>query len=275
MVLAAVVFGRAGLAGDLDGEIGEDISRRPFFRNIAHAFADQIEGRPGNGQGADLLRRKNLVRRAVEVVDAADQKGTVLDAAVGHFADDQGRLEWRDELEALADSRVERIAQIPVFAKGIHLVFFAGNEARRLAAQVDARLLAHAEHGRVFRQLVDADAAAHFIEIYVVRLGQGFGKVNPAQGFAAGIAHVYEPVAAAVEDQFVRRNLFQFQGGGAGNNLKGRARRIFAGNGPVFHGVIGIVVDLRPFGFRNPPGKPVRIIRRAAGHSQHGSRIGV
>ena len=82
-------------------------------------------------------------------------------------------------------------------------------------------------------------------------------------------------MAPAVEDHFIRRNFFQFQGGRTGNELKGRARRIFTGNDPVFHRMVGVIIDHGPFFFRNAPRKPVGVIGRSAGHGQNGPRIGV
>ena len=117
----------------------------------------------------------------VEIVDTTDDKRPVLDAAVGDFADDHRCLERRDQLEALADSRVERIAEVPFIVEILLLIFRTGDQARCFAAQGDARFLAHAEHAGVFCQFVDADAAAHFVEVYVIGLGQGFDEVDPAR----------------------------------------------------------------------------------------------
>ena len=114
MVRAAEVFRRPCLTSDLDGEAGEQgTSCTGFFSNVTHPFADQVQRRFGYGQGADLFRCKNLIRRAVEVVDTADDERPVLDAAVSDFADDHGCLERRNQLEPLTDSRVERIAEVP------------------------------------------------------------------------------------------------------------------------------------------------------------------
>ncbi len=80
-------------------------------------------------------------------------------------------------------------------------------------------------------------------------------------------------MAAAVENHFVRCNFFQFQRRRPGNQLKRRSWRIFPGNGTVFHRMIGIVINLRPFFCRNAARKPVWIKRRTAGHSKYGTCV--
>ena len=93
VIAAAEVFRRPRLAGYLYGKTGkEGTCRTRFLRNVAHAFANQIEGRLGHFQRAHLLGRKYLIRRTVQVIDAADNKRSVLNASVGYFTDHYGCL---------------------------------------------------------------------------------------------------------------------------------------------------------------------------------------
>ena len=71
---------------------------------------------------------------------------------------------------------------------------------------------------------------------------------------------------ATIENRLVQANFFQFEGSTAGNNLKGRTRRIFTGNNLVIHRVIGIIINGVPIFRGNAMHKPVGVITRTADH---------
>ena len=158
MIGTAKIFCRPGLAGYLDGESGKQGTGCPrFFRNVAHPFPDQVQGGFGNRQRSHLFRCKNLIGRAIEIVDAADQEWFVLDAAIGDFTDNHGSLQGGNQLEPLSDCRVECIAEIPVLIEILLLIFFTGNQPCRFTAQGNTRFFTHAEHAGIFGQFIDAD----------------------------------------------------------------------------------------------------------------------
>ena len=117
-----------------------------------------------------MLRCKNLVRRTVKIINAADNERLVLNAAVSNFTDNHSRLQGRNQLEPLADSGIEGIPQVPILVVIFFFIFFTGNEARRFTAHGDSRLLTHAEHFSVFGKLIDAYSTSQFVEIDIIRL---------------------------------------------------------------------------------------------------------
>ena len=184
-------------------------------------------------------------------------------------------LDGRDQGEALADGRVERVAQIPLFLQQLLLDRRAGDDAGRLAGQRDARLFAEAVLAGILVQCVDAHAAAHFVKIHVIRHGEGPLEIQPAQRFAAGIAHIDEPVAPRVENQFLRTDLMRFQACRTGDDLEGRTGGVFAVDDLVVQRMMGIVVDAVPVFGRNTADEPVRIEVRPRGQGFHRPRIGI
>ena len=209
VILTAEIFGSPRLTGHLNGKSLEERSGRTrLFRHVAHALPNQVKCRFRYFQCADLFRRENLIRRTVQIIDTTDDKRFVLNAAVGDFTDDHSRLQRRDKLKTLTDGRVEGITQIPVLVVIFFFVRLTRHKAVRFPVHCNARLPAHTEHFGIFFQFINADTAAELIKIYIIRFGQGFRKINPAERFSPCIAHIHQPVPAAVVNHLIGSNLF-------------------------------------------------------------------
>jgi len=189
--------------------------------------------------------------------------------AIGDLTHQHRHLQRRGQMKALADRRVKRLRQIPFFLVIQLFVFAVGDQPVGLSRQVDAGKRAQAEHPRVAFQRVDPHPVAHFIKIHVVGHRQRLVEIDPAQRLAGRIGFRNQPVLARVEDQFIRRHFFQFERRCSRHDLKGRPRRIFAGNRPVIHRMKRIFIDGFPVLRRDSADKLVRVKRRPAGHRQH------
>ena len=100
-------------------------------------------------------------------------------------------------------------------------------------------------------------------------------EVNPAERLAARVRLGDDPVAAGVEDLFLRRHLVLYKRRRACDNLKGRARRILSRNRLVVHGVKRVVVQDIPVLRGDAARKEIRVECGAADHGKHLARLRV
>ena len=247
MVAALRVLGRARLARDVHGEAAERRGRRTEFRDIVQSFLHELDDIFRHFERREQFWLKVLDDFAVLRLDAAHDMGPKALAIRRNLAHDHGRLQRRHEVEALADGGVKRLGEVPLaIVEVLLLVAAVCDEAVRLIWQVDTRARAEAKHARVFFEVVDAEAVAHFIEIDVVGMRERFLEVDPAERLALGIALRDDPVMARIENLFFRRDLALRQRRRARDDLERRARRILARDGLVVHRVERVVVEHSP-----------------------------
>ena len=129
---------------------------------------------PGvDGQLADDLGLEALDDLALGVQHAPHELGAVERAAVGERRVGVDELDRRDHVEALADARLVRPRRGRRPGRSTLLrPLVGGDDARHLAGQVDAGLLAEAPLVGPVRQPVDAQPAGHLVEERVAGVGE-------------------------------------------------------------------------------------------------------
>ena len=141
-------------------------------QDVAGGHAHDPEHLRGDGDVADDLRLVVLHHGPVGGQDAMHELRAVERPAVGERAVGVDQLERRDGVVALADARLVHLAGVDRLVEDAFLPGVVGNDAGRLAGQVDAGLLTEAPLVGEVRQAIDPEAPGHLVEEGVGRVGE-------------------------------------------------------------------------------------------------------
>ena len=154
-----VELGRAGLAANQHlGQLDERVVAGAHQRAERHALADDAQD---FGIDIDLTANRRLPGLddlAVGVDQFAHHARLVDGAAVGDRRRRDRHLQRRDGREPLSDRHVVGVAGAPLLAERLQLLLGRGDDAARLADQVDAGRRVEAYLARPFGQRLVADA---------------------------------------------------------------------------------------------------------------------
>ena len=203
--------------------------------------------------------------------------GRHYDAPVGQRGRGVRELQQRECVVALADADRRCVAHHPRLLHARLLPLPAGQNARLLAHEVDACLLAEAPGHHEVMDRVDAQAGGEPVVVDVRRDGDRLAKVEPALGHAA---HVAEPVLAEREDarvvkDEVRSRRSRLQACERNERLVRGADRIEAAHGAVEKWLRLGRVELGP-GLRiDAAWEEIRIVGRHGDEGEDLTRLGL
>ena len=176
----------------------------------------------------------------------------------------------------MPDAHRNRFSRKPFLFEVADLPFFRRHHSTDFVRQINPRLLSQAQHGRVFRDAVNAKFLRQRVEEYVAGLVDRFLNFDAAMATlhpASEATAIKSCAAVAVHVQRLRNPLLP--AGDRHDDLESRAGRELRLDGLIQKWFIGIGDQLRPFVFRNLDRKIIRIEGRTAHHRQNfpGMRI--
>ena len=213
----------------------------------------------------------------VEALHLLDQAGLV-EAALGrNHAHGRGHLQRSDEDVSLPDAHVGDVALQDVAVVDAQHVFVGRNVARRLGTERDPGALAESQGIGPIDDRCGADFQPDLVEPGVARLGERLGEGQTAGVPGAVVAEIEIPdlQTARTTHLCVGRIEAGLQGGEADEGFECRPRRIGRAEGAGIKRHGGVVVQLGECVRLDHRDKGVRIERRARGHSENFSVVGI
>ncbi|VVE43807.1 hypothetical protein PNO31109_04294 [Pandoraea nosoerga] len=209
------------------------------------------------------------------ILDGLHQVGLHHHAVIGERGRGVRELQDRERVVTLADAQADRLAVVPLLLRGLlvglALPFGRGQDAARLALDVDARELAEAERRHEVVDRVHAEVVREHVVIRVVRDHDRAIHVDPALTVAHVVAErvVAQRERARVLEAPVRRAFAQFERGERHERLVRRADRIRAAQRPVEQRPVGRVVEGVPVLLVDAFDEQVRVEARRRHERQH------
>ncbi len=211
----------------------------PGRDDLARPDAHRLQVGLAGIDAPDDVRLVGLGQLAAAIGLAADDHRLHQAATVGERGVGVEQLQRRHRHHVLPNPGLRQLTGEDVFTSLGARPFSAGDDPGCFAWQLDARLLAEAHAVGPLAQPIDAQSHRHLVEEGVGADGIGLRHVQgPEAGMvpveqALALRRVRDLVAAVGRPRAAGRRDAFLQGGQAGDELEGRARRIDVGDGVV------------------------------------------